>query len=73
MEILLRDNRFGEFVTALVVTQLVSVLRDENRQFTLFAPTDATFTDAPPDVVERILSDKDVLESTLIQSHFSLP
>ncbi len=63
MEILLKDDRFGEFVTALVVTQLVTILRDENKHFTLFIPTDEAFTDAPPDVVERILSDKNTLES----------
>lgn len=66
MEILLREDRFGELVTALIVTQLGNILRDENRMFTLFAPTDEAFRNAPPDVIERILNDKNVLESRFL-------
>ena len=63
MEILLGDDRFGELVTAMIVTQLGNILRDNSRFLTVFAPTDAAFRNAPPAVVERILEDKDILQS----------
>ena len=63
------DDRFGEVVTAMVVTQLMTLLRDNSRFLTVFAPTDAAFRRAPPDLVERILQDKHVLESQCIFFH----
>ncbi len=67
MELLLRDDRFGELVTALIVTGLGTLLRGGGggggRFLTVLAPTDAAFRNAPPAVVERILQDKHVLES----------
>ena len=63
MDTLLGDDRFGELVTAIIVTQLGNLLRDNSHFLTVFAPTDTAFRKAPPAIVERILEDKDVLES----------
>ena len=63
MEQMINDDRFGELVTALIVTQLGNILRDTKQSFTIFAPTDTAFRDAPQSVVERILNNKEVLES----------
>ncbi|KAI0230149.1 Transforming growth factor-beta-induced protein ig-h3 [Lamellibrachia satsuma] len=63
-ELLLRDGKFGELVTALIVTGLGNDLREEG-PFTIFAPTDAAFRKAPQEVVDRILNNKEVLMKLL--------
>ena len=60
---LIQDDRFGELVTAFIVTQLGNVLRDTTRYYTVFAPTDLAFRNAPQGIVSRILDDKTTLES----------
>lgn len=59
-ELLLQDGRFGELVTALIVSGLGNDLRGPG-PFTVFAPTDAAFRKAPQEVVDRILNNKDAL------------
>ena len=63
MDLLIEDDRFGELVTAMVITGFTSKLLDKKKDYTLFAPTDAAFRAAPPDVMERILNNKDILHS----------
>ncbi|XP_013413814.1 transforming growth factor-beta-induced protein ig-h3 [Lingula anatina] len=53
MDILLEDGRFGELVTALILTRRADLLR-ETGPFTLFAPTDAAFRNLPADIVSRV-------------------
>ena len=57
-------HQFGELITALIVTELGNQLRDDTKMFTVFAPTDAAFRNAPQGVMNRILGDKDLLQRT---------
>ena len=63
MDILIRDGNFGEFVTGLAVTSLHNELQSRGPH-TVFAPTDAAFRNAPRNVIQRILNDKDLTRST---------
>ena len=65
MDILLSDGQyqFGELATALIVTQLGSVLRSNENFHTVFAPTDEAFRNAPQKIVDKILNDKGLLTS----------
>ena len=63
MELLLYDPDLGEFVTALVLTQLTEVLRASSGSFTIFAPSDRAFRAAPPDLIDRVLGDSVLVES----------
>lgn len=62
MDTLLTSDRFGELVTALIVTGLTQKLLDRDKFYTVFAPTDAAFRSAPKEFIEKILNDKDALE-----------
>ena len=60
MDLMLEDDRFGEMVTAFIVSGLD--LRGPG-PYTVFAVTDEAFTNAPEEVIERILNDEDLLKS----------
>jgi uncharacterized surface protein with fasciclin (FAS1) repeats len=62
MDLLLNDGRFEELVTALIVSGLATELREADGHFTLIAPTDDAFHAAPEEVLQRILTDKEMLK-----------
>lgn len=65
MELLMDTSReFGEFVTALILASMGNDLRSPG-SFTVMAPTDAAFRNAPPKVIKRILNDNDLLKKVL--------
>ena len=59
----MQDDRFGELMTALIVSDLANELRDESATFTLLAPTDEVFQRAPRELINRILADKELVKS----------
>lgn len=63
MDILLRYERFGELVTALIVSDLGNELRETGESYTIFAPTDRAFRSAPSEIINRILNDKELVRS----------
>ena len=62
MDLMLEDDRLGEMVTALIVTQLGNDLRGPGPH-TVFAVTDDAFANGPEEFIERILNDQFLLES----------
>lgn len=63
MQALTEDSRFGEFVTALILTGLAEELRERAGTYTVFAPTDEAFANAPQDLMRRVLNDKEEVKS----------
>ncbi len=63
MEKILFDDDLGEFVTALVLTNLANELRGASGSYTILAPTDQAFQNAPIDFITRVLSDNILVES----------
>jgi len=57
---------FNTLAAALQATDLVSVLADENRQFTVFAPTDAAFAKLGQDTIDALLADPETLSNILL-------
>lgn len=65
MDALISDDRFSELVTALIVSDVGNELRDVTKTFTIFAPTDSAFRSAPPEIINRILTDKELVKKLL--------
>ena len=63
MEKVLFDPNLGEFVTALVLTDLANNLRGSTGAYTIFAPTDEAFRNAPKNLINRVLNDNSLVES----------
>ena len=63
MEKILFDPNLGEFVTALVLTDLANHLRGSSGSYTIFAPTDEAFRNAPKELINRVLDDNILVES----------
>ncbi len=63
MEKILFDDDLGEFVTALVLTDLANELRGASGSYTIIAPTDEAFRKAPKDLITRVFSDNTLVES----------
>ena len=63
MEKVLFDPDLGEFVTALVLTDLANHLRGSTGAYTIFAPIDEAFRNAPKHLINRVLNDNKLVES----------
>ena len=60
MDVLMADDRFGELVTGLIVSDLGNALRDiDADSVTIFAPTDNAFRRAPPLLIQRLFEEDD--------------
>lgn len=62
----LAAGTFNTLAAALEATNLVSVLSDEQREFTVFAPNDAAFAALGDDTVNALLADPDTLRDILL-------
>jgi len=62
---------FTTLVAALQTTQLDSVLADETKNFTVFAPTDAAFEKLGADTINALLGDTEKLSDILLYHVFS--
>lgn len=60
------DGRFTTLVAALQATGLDAVLRDEERNFTVFAPTDDAFAALGEDTINALINDPDTLSDILL-------
>lgn len=60
------DGRFTTLVAALEATGLDDVLRDEERNFTVFAPTDDAFAALGQDTIDALLNDPAALSDILL-------
>lgn len=60
-------GNFTTLVAAVQAAGLDSVLADETREFTVFAPTDAAFAMLGEDTINTLLANTDVLSSILLQ------
>ena len=67
VETAVEAGSFSTLIAALETAGLDSVLADETKQFTVFAPTDAAFAMIDSNLLDGILADSDVLESILLQ------
>lgn len=59
------DGNFTTLVTALQTAGLDTVLSDTNRDFTVFAPTDAAFALLGDEAINALLADTDALTNVL--------
>ncbi len=59
-------NTFNTLASLLVATSLDSVLTDEERKFTVFAPTDAAFSKLDPATLDALAADTDALTNVLL-------
>ncbi|MCF2949795.1 fasciclin domain-containing protein [Paraglaciecola aquimarina] len=67
VEVALADpDNFSTLVDALITADLVSTLADEDKMFTVFAPTNAAFAAVDPDALNALLADVDALTNTLL-------
>jgi uncharacterized surface protein with fasciclin (FAS1) repeats len=62
----LAAGNFTTLAAALEATDLISVLGDETRNFTVFAPTDEAFAALGKDTVDALLADPDALRDILL-------
>lgn len=62
----LAAGNFTTLAAALEATGLVSVLGDESKNFTVFAPTDEAFAALGQDTVDALLADPDTLRDILL-------
>jgi transforming growth factor-beta-induced protein len=60
------DASFSTLITALEATGLDTVLADESREFTVFAPTNAAFEKLDPAALTSLLNDPDTLSDILL-------
>ncbi len=58
---------FNTLVAALQATNLDTVLADESKMYTVFAPTDEAFAMLGEDTINTLLANTDVLSSILLQ------
>jgi uncharacterized surface protein with fasciclin (FAS1) repeats len=65
VDVAVENGNFTTLVAALQATGLDATLDDENRQFTVFAPTDAAFALLPEGTVENLLADTETLSDIL--------
>lgn len=59
-------GNFTTLATALEATDLISVLGDESREFTVFAPTDDAFAALGTQAINDLLADPDTLRDILL-------
>lgn len=57
---------FNTLAAALTATDLVGVLADETREFTVFAPTDEAFAALGQDTINSLLADPETLRDILL-------
>jgi len=62
----LAAGNFNTLAAALEATDLISVLGDETRDFTVFAPTDEAFAKLGVDTINALLADPDTLRDILL-------
>lgn len=62
---------FSTLVTALQATELDTVLADETKTFTVFAPTDTAFNELGTDTINALLGDTDALSNILLYHVFA--
>lgn len=62
----LAGGTFNTLAAALEATDLISVLSDESREFTVFAPNDAAFAALGDETVNALLADPDTLRDILL-------
>ena len=62
----LAAGSFNTLAAALEATDLISVLADENRSFTVFAPTDEAFDALGQETIDALLADPDQLRDILL-------
>ena len=62
----LAAGTFNTLAAALEATDLISVLSDESREFTVFAPTDAAFEKLGTETINALLADPDTLRDILL-------
>src|SRR5690606_34974617 len=66
VDVAVANGNFTTLVAALVATGLDDTLDDEDRTFTVFAPTDAAFAALGEGAVEALLEDLPALENILL-------
>jgi len=64
------SGSFTTLVAALQATELDSVLADESKTFTVFAPTDAAFEALGQDTINALLGDTETLSNILLYHVF---
>lgn len=62
----LAAGNFNTLAAALEATDLISVLSDETREFTVFAPTDEAFAALGTETINALLADPDTLRDILL-------
>ena len=67
-DVLTRDNRFDEFVAALLITSISTELKSAVH-YTVFAPTDAAFRSVDRASLNRIMADVELLKSKTSVMH----
>lgn len=66
VETALAAGTFNTLAAALEATNLVPVLTDDSRQFTVFAPTDEAFAALGQETINALLADPDTLRDILL-------
>lgn len=66
VDVAANNGSFSTLVAALQATGLDTVLADEDRQFTVFAPSDAAFALLGEETINALLADTDTLTNILL-------
>lgn len=64
-ERLFADDRYSQFQMALFVSDMMTQLQDDEREFTVLAPTNQAFSKLPNDLLARILTDASTAEKVI--------
>ncbi|WP_372768461.1 fasciclin domain-containing protein [Pseudoalteromonas sp.] len=67
VDVAINDPNFSTLVSALQSANLVDVLADETKKFTVFAPTNAAFDKISDATLSALLADNEALSSLLLQ------